>query len=266
MDFYKDDTTSELFGSLGHLTELKLFKKDGLSSHFLKPKLFFRYAPGQMRKEESGLRLDPKLAFSMDRLDNINNFETGLSATVGLDYEVKQKDKQFDFSVAQIINQKENKKMASKTSLDEKLSDLAGQFKIDFNDRVNLKYNFLLDQNYNQFNYNEIGTTLDLNNMKLDLSYLIEDKHIGDQEYISTGVNFNKSNNTLLSFKTKRNLVTDSAEFYNLSYEYMNDCLRAGLVYRREFYNDSETEPENSLMFKITLTPFAEISSPSFNQ
>ena len=33
---------------------------------FLKPKLFFRYAPGQMRKEESGLRLDPKLAFSMD--------------------------------------------------------------------------------------------------------------------------------------------------------------------------------------------------------
>ena len=34
----------------------------------------------------------------------------------------------------------------------------------------------------------------------------------------------------------------------------MNDCLRAGLVYRREFYNDSETEPENSLMFKITLT------------
>ena len=266
VDFYKDDTTSELFGSLGHLTEIKLFKKNELSSHFLKPKLFFRYAPGQMRKEETGLRLDPKLAFSMDRLDNINNFETGLSATVGLDYEVKQNDKQFDFSVAQIINQKENKKMASKTSLDEKLSDLAGQFKIDFNDRVNLKYNFLLDQNYNQFNYNEIGTTLDLNNMKLDLSYLIEDKHIGDQEYISTGVNFNKSNNTLLSFKTKRNLVTDSAEFYNLSYEYMNDCLRAGLVYRREFYNDSETEPENSLMFKITLTPFAEISSPSFNQ
>ena len=76
--------------------------------------------------------------------------------------------------------------MASKTSLDEKLSDLAGQFKIDFSDRVNLKYNFLLDQNYNQFNYNEIGTTLDLNNMKLDLSYLIEDKHIGDWS-ISTG-------------------------------------------------------------------------------
>ena len=51
-----------------------------------------------------------------------------------------------------------------------------------------------------------------------------------------------------------------------LSYEYHNDCLRAGLVFRREFYNDSELEPENSLMFKITLIPFGNIDSPSFNQ
>ena len=39
-DLYKDKTTSEFFGSLGHLTQIKLFKKDGLSSHFFKPKVF----------------------------------------------------------------------------------------------------------------------------------------------------------------------------------------------------------------------------------
>ena len=49
--------------------------------------------------------------------------------------------------------------------------------------------------------------------------------------------------------------MNNSSEFYNLSYEYVNDCLRAGLVYRREFYDESEVESENSLMFKITLTP-----------
>ena len=73
----------------------------------------------------------------------------------------------------------------------------------------------------------------------------------------------NESNN--LSFDLKKNLETDSTEFYNLSYNYINDCLKAGLVYRREFYNDSELEPEDSLMFKITLTPFGDINSPSFN-
>ena len=96
--------------------------------------------------------------------------------------------------------------------------------------------------------------------------YLKEDKHIGDQEYFKTKIDFVNKNNSIASVGTKRNLVTNSAEYYDLSYEYINDCLRAGLVYRREFYNDSELEPENSLMFKITLTSFGNIASPSFSQ
>ena len=77
--------------------------------------------------------------------------------------------------------------------------------------------------------------------------------------------NLKKGSNGLFAVETKRNLITNSAEYYNLSYEYINDCLRAGLVYRREFYDDSELEAENSLMFKITFVPFGDISSPGFN-
>ena len=87
-----------------------------------------------------------------------------------------------------------------------------------------------------------------------------------NQDYIVHSNFFQNKDNGLFSFETKRNLITNSAEFYNLSYEYLNACLRAGLVYRREFYNDSELEPENSLMFKITLTPFGNINSPTFSQ
>ena len=75
-----------------------------------------------------------------------------------------------------------------------------------------------------------------------------------------------ETKNTLLTFSTKRNLIKDSSEFYDLSYEYINDCLRAGIVYRREFYNDSELETENSLMFRVTLSNFGNINSPSFNK
>ena len=63
-----------------------------------------------------------------------------------------------------------------------------------------------------------------------------------------------------------KNLISNSSEFYDLSYEYLNDCLRAGLVYRREFYNDSELEPENSLMFNITIVPFGSIEGPKINK
>ena len=90
--------------------------------------------------------------------------------------------------------------------------------------------------------------------------------YTGIQAHYDYGkIDFTPNKYGLFSAETKRNLITNSAEYYNLSYEYTNDCLRAGLVYRREFYNDSELEPEDSLMFKITLTPFGNINSPSFN-
>ena len=92
--------------------------------------------------------------------------------------------------------------------------------------------------------------------LNIDFNYLQEKNHIGNKDYFKTKLSYKKNENGILSFETKRNLITNSSEFYNLSYEYINDCLRAGLVYRREFYNDSELEPENSLIFKITLTPF----------
>ena len=110
-----------------------------------------------------------------------------------------------------------------------------------------------------------MGASTILGPLNFKFDYLQENKHIGDQDYFKTKVDFRNKENGLLSFETKRNLITNSAEFYNLSYEYINDCLRAGLVYRREFYNDSELEPENSLMFKITLVPFGEINSPKFS-
>ena len=154
--------------------------------------------------------------------------------------------------------------MNSTTSLDEKLSDLVGSVNFKKN-KINLNYNFALDQNYKDLNYNDVGTSMNFGPIDFDFNYLQEKKHIGTQDYFNTKIDFN-TDDSLISFETKRNLITNSAEFYNLSYEYINDCLRAGLVYRREFYNDSELEPENSLMFNITLTPFGSINSPSFNQ
>ena len=266
VDIYKDEATSEIFGALGFLSQINLQKNVGDQNHLLTPKMFLRYSPGSMRKETSGSKLDPINAFSMDRLGNINNFETGASATLGLDYNIKDNFKEFDFSVAQVISQEENKKMASRTSLDEKLSDLVGSANYKFNNKFSLNYNFALDQNYNDINYNEIGTEFNIGIIDINFNYLQEKKHIGDQDYFTTELNLKNKDKGLLSFETKRNLITNSSEFYNLSYEYINDCLRAGLVYRREFYNDSELEPENSLMFKITLTPFGGLESPTFSK
>ena len=267
IDYYKNTTTNELFGAIGILNEFNLEKKiKGFADQYLTPKLLLRYSPGNMRKETDGMKLNTTDLFSLNRLDNINNFESGLNATIGFDYEIDGKNNDFSFTGGQIINNKENKKMAPITSLDEKVSDFVGNSSLNLNDKIELNYDFLIDQNYKELNYNEVGAGFNLNPVKVDFSYLQERNHVGDNEYFKSKINFEKNENTSFSFETKRNLITNSSEYYNLSYEYLNDCLRAGLVYRREFYNDSELEPENSLMFKITLVPFGQLDSPSINK
>ena len=266
---FKKDPTSEVFGALGYLTQLDLFKETEENfTHLLTPKMLVRFAPNHMRKENNGPRLNHLNIFSLDRLSSDKNFESGLSATLGFDYEIKDidNDKQFNLKIGQIVNKKENKNMPSSSSLDEKLSDVVGNIDFKVNNEIKLNYNFAVDQNYNDLNYNEISTEFNFNPIKFNVSYLQEKEHIGNKEYMKAKINLAKGNNGLFTAESKRNLVTNSAEYYNLSYEYINDCLRAGLVYRREFYEDSELEPENSLMFKITFVPFGNINSPSFNE
>ena len=53
--------------------------------------------------------------------------------------------------------------------------------------------------------------------------------------------------------------------YNDMSYEYTNDCLTAGLVYRREFYEDNDLEPKDTLMFTITFVPLAGVKTPLIN-
>ena len=71
--------------------------------------------------------------------------------------------------------------MSDKSSLNEKLSDLVGNSSYGLNDKFKINYNFSIDQNYKDFNYNEIGTNYTNGPLDINFNYLSESKHIGDQ-------------------------------------------------------------------------------------
>ena len=115
---FKSDQTSEMFGALGYLLGIDLFKNtNNYTDHFLTPKIFFRYSPDHMRAEENGTRLNHLNLFNIDRLDTYNNFEGGVSTTLGFDYELKNPLRNFKLTAGQVINQKNNKNMPSSSSL-----------------------------------------------------------------------------------------------------------------------------------------------------
>ena len=96
-----------------------------------------------MRNQLSGSRLTPLTAFNIDRIDDNKNFETGISGTFGFDYKIREKNQtKFNLSLAQVVNEKENNKMADKTSLNEKLSDIVGSSNYKINYKKNVDKNF----------------------------------------------------------------------------------------------------------------------------
>ena len=273
-EYKNDKVVSELNSALGYFAKLGLYKNDIINKNFytLTPKFLLRYAPGHMRNINGG-RLSYGNLFNLNKINEFDVIENGLSTSVGFEYKKNKMDETntisdeiLSFSAGQVISAKENMNIPSRTSLDQRFSDVVGEAKYNINNKINLNYNFSIDQSYKEFNYNEIGTDITFDKAKFNLSYLQEKNHVGNQEFVQSGIDFKINNSGELNFSTKRNLLTSSAEFYNLSYNYINDCLKAGIAYRREFYTDRDVEPVNTLMFTISIIPFAEINTPSLSR
>ena len=268
---YKDGkTVNEASAVLSYKSSLPM-KKNGINySKLFSPNFMIRYAPGHMRNLNSK---DTFLSYTnLYSLNKTSEIEDGLSAVLGIDYKINEKDnagnekEKVSLSLGQVFNIEENKDLPAKSSLDQKTSDVVGEFNYNFSEIGNIGYKFSVDHNLNDLNYNEISTSLNFNKVEFNIDYLEEQNHIGNEHYVSSGVTLNFDDNNKLSFSTKKNFKTDSTELYNLSYQYALDCLTAGLVYRREFYEDADLEPKNSLMFTITFIPFASINTPSVNK
>jgi len=268
-EYKNEGTVNELSTVLTYKSSLPL-QKDGINySNFFSPNFMLRYAPGHMRNlSNKDVYLRYTNLYSMNKTSEI---EDGLSAILGFDFKINEKvsnesnKEKFSLSLGQVFNFDENKDIPSKSSLDQKMSDVVGEINYNFSKIGKIDYKFSIDHNLNELNYNEVSTELNFGKVQFNLDYLEQQNHIGLEHYVSSGVSLNFNDNNKLTFSTKKNFKTESTELYNLSYQYAIDCLTAGLAYRREFYQDADLEPKNTLMFTITFVPFTSVNTPLRN-
>ena len=271
-NYKTEDSVSEFYGALGFKSELGLFKfKDNNKLNIFKPKLLVKISPNDSRNISSeSSTLSYSNLYKLNKIKTIDKVDTGSNISLGFDFKINNlnennevKNEQFKFSLGQIISAEENRDMPSRSTLNEKMSDIIGETSLNLNDNVKITNNFLLDQNLEKFNQNLIDLQVVYPKTSFNISFLEENQHIGNTKYIQSKAGFN-FNNGLISLEAKRNLISNSAEFYDLSYEYINDCLKAGIAFRREFYRDRDLEPEDSLIFKVTFSPLGTITTPDF--
>tara|TARA_B100000029_G_scaffold310436_1_gene302958 strand:+ start:2150 stop:4492 length:2343 start_codon:yes stop_codon:yes gene_type:complete len=269
---YKTDgLITQASGALAYNASLPLtktgIKKDKVN--FLTPKMSVRSAPGHMRNiQDDDLKLAYSNLFSLNKNSQGDVVEKGTSVTLGL--ELSNNDlndnvpgeKNYSLAIGQVYNIEENQDIPLRSSLHQKTSDLVGKGYIKLSENLKITNEFSFDHNFSDINYNDIEANLILGNADFNLKYLEENNHIGSTNYIKSDLKLTLNDSNALKFDIRRNLETESTEFYSLAYDYLNDCLRAGLVFRRQFYKDRDIESADSLMFQISLVPLGNILSP----
>ena len=104
-----------------------------------------------------------------------------------------------------------------------------------------------IDNNYNKFEYNSLNAKYIIENFETNFNFVEENGETGNENFLENTSIFNHDENNSFTFKTRRNRKLNLTEFYNLIYEYKNDCLVAGIKYNKQYYEDRDLKPSENL-------------------
>ena len=266
---YKEGLDNKLEGIFNYKTSLPLIKESKNYTSTLNPTVSFRYSPNNSKNiKNSDTRIDINNIFALNRLGASTSVEGGSSITYGVSY---TKSDKFDNEIigaglANIFRPNADKKLPVKGALNEKTSDIVGQINLNPNKYINMGYDFSLNNNLSDMNYQILNSEIKINNFVSTFECLNENNQNNsvNQSYLTNISKIsNDDDSKSLTFKVRENKETSATEFYNLLYQYRNDCLIAGLEYNKEYYSDRDLKPSENIIFKLTIVPIGQTSTPN---
>ena len=256
---YKSSPQIELMGIFDFTSSLPLFKSSQNYNDYLTPKISLKFNPGDMKNySDTNTKITTNNIFSNERIGESDTFEAGRSLTFGLDFKKENIDNinnYFEAKLATVFRDKKEDLIPSKSTLNRKSSNLFGSIAYKNSKYFDLKYNFSLDNNYKTLEYSDLEAKLKFNKFETTFKFIEENGEIGNSNIIENRAFFNFDDANYLSFKTRRNRKLNLTEYYDLVYEYKNDCLTAGIKFKKTFYEDRDLLPSEDLFFSITLIP-----------
>ena len=235
---------------------------------FLTPITTINFSPNKSKNNRNAdTRIDATNIFSLNRLGDSNSVEGGLSMVYGLEYfKVNMDNKNIlEAKIANQIRLEEDKNLSTSSSLGQKSSDIVGNFTINPSDFISLDYDYSIDENLKDTNYQSLSSTLMINNFVTTFEYINENR-AGENSFLRNETTFNFDDNMSIGFNTRSNKETSLTEYYNLIYQYKNDCLIAAVEYNKDYYSDRALKADESIFFKLTIIPFGETSSPNLRK
>ncbi len=259
---YKSSPQVELVSLFNTEVSLPLVKDTQLYTNLLTPKFSFKFNPSDMKDySSSDNKVNVDSIFANNRLGLSDTFEAGRSIALGLDFERNKKNSlndinnYFKFKIGTVLRDKKEEFIPRKSSLNEKHSNIFGSLNKGISENLRLGYNFSIDNDYTTFEYNDLNATLSFNNIVTTFNFIEENNEVGDTNVFTNSINYSHDDQNFFTFKTRRNRKINLTEYYDLVYEYKNDCLIAGVKYNKTYYADGDLKPSENLMFTLTLVP-----------
>jgi LPS-assembly protein len=267
---YKNKENFYLSGIFQHNSSLPLIAENNTYQKILKPKLIFKAAPNHTKDERNEERkIDITNVYSINRAVEKNTVEGGLSLAYGFDYSLlnKLKNKEtLNFKIANNFRLKDNDDLTNSNQIGEKTSNVFSEIAYSPYNFFTAKYASSIKNNLKDIDNENLITEFKFDNFMTTFDYLNENNSLDKNSYISNTTSYSLDKFNSLKFSTRENKTKDLTEYYNFMYQYQNDCLAASIEYNKDFYSDRELQPDESILFKLTITPFAEVTSPNIKQ
>jgi LPS-assembly protein len=260
---YKSSIQSELLNIYELNSVFPLIKSRDNSMNYITPKISFRINPSDMKNNSSESRLiTTDNIFDIDRLGLASSYESGKSITLGVDFkkeDISDVEKYLEIKLASILRDTKEDKIPTTSTANRTTSNLFGSIENSFSDTFKLNYDFSIDNDFNKFEHNSIEAEFNVNNFVTKFNFLEKNGEVGDVNTLENTSKISFDNNNSLVFKTRRNRKISLTEYYDLVYEYQNDCITAGIKYRKTYYEDRDLKPKEDLFFTITLFPLTSL-------
>jgi len=271
INYYSDYRTpnenlnSQINPVVGLDASLPFAKLSKESEQYLIPRMLTRYSPGKMTNAKSNdTSLNTDNLFSINRMNSDEFIEKDLSFNIGLDWIWKEKiisknkPAEAGISIGQVIKFNEDPDMPTRSSLQNKNSDLVSKLNYLSPGNFDVTLKNTLDNSFNHVYYNDLNLKTFFKQGEINFNFYEKNSHIGNERYAKANLTSYLTDNTTLTFSTDRNLKTDLTNSHKLRIENENECIRYGFYFEKNYSSDKDLKPATSVFFGVTLLPFGD--------
>ena len=271
INYYSDYKTpnqnlnSQINPVVGLDASLPFAKLSKESDQYLIPRILARYSPGKMTNSVSNDSfLSADNLFSLNRMNSDELIEKDLSFNIGLDWMWKEKNTnkskpaEAAISIGQVIKFNEDPDMPTKSSLQNKNSDIVTKVNYLSPGNFDITLKNTLDNGFNHIYFSDLNIKTFLKKSEINFNFYEKNNHIGNERYAKANLTSYLTENTKLRIETDRNLRTDLTNSHKLGIENENECIRYGFYFQKNYSSDKDLKPGTSIFFGVTLLPFGD--------